>query len=104
MNGKIIALALLAAASFNIGSAEARRNEFKIRNIVWTCAGRYVAAPRPVRIDTETGAMTCLGRGERGRRALTRGEANLACRDQFHTFSRLVAKTSGGWQCRYYPQ
>ena len=103
MTLKFAALAATALALMVTGDADAARRDFKIRNTVWTCAGHYVAAPRAVSIDRETGAMTCLSRGERGRRALTRGEASIACREQFNTTSRIVHKTGKGWQCRYYP-
>ena len=95
---------IIAAMLFDMPAADAARNEFRIREMVWTCSGQYHRTPRAVRIDKKTGAMTCLSRGERGARALTRGEANIACREQFHTMSRIVAKTGRGWQCRYYPQ
>lgn len=99
----VIAAIALVALGGTSGEAGAVRSEFKIRTTVWTCAGYYVPAPRRVSIDKETGAMTCLDRGERGRRALTRGEASIACREQFNTLSRIVVKTGKGWQCRYYP-
>ena len=55
---KSLAIALVAA-TLCAGGAEARRNEVKIRDIVWTCSGQYQRAPRAVRVGRGRGPCGC---------------------------------------------
>jgi hypothetical protein len=92
-------LLILTVTLLGAGATEAARNDMRTRETWYTCAGHYTKVKRNVRFDEKSGAMICLDPAERGRRGLTLGEANIACRDQFQKLSRLIAKTPHGWQC-----
>ncbi|MGE0238843.1 MAG: hypothetical protein AB7F09_09730 [Parvibaculaceae bacterium] len=85
------------------GEATAARGD-KIYENAWACSTLFSRLPIKVLNGGDREKAICLGEGKKGRPPMSRAEAWELCREQFDTTTQLIAWTSKGWHCRYYPR